>query len=89
MEAQKNPSQVIIITETKWLGRYCIRARQQVNRETGESATEFKRWVNGRFIPAQKRLMPGYWAEVKFYEFELLEKIRQAFAHMMGKQGST
>lgn len=89
MEAQKKPSEVIIITETKWLGRHCIKARQEVNRQTGKTSTEFKRWVNGRYIPAQKKLMPGYWTDVRFYELDLLDKVRQAFAHMIGEQGST
>ena len=83
MTGKNDAARNIIITETKWLGRHCIRAQYRFNNETGNNELTFNRWVNGRFIPAQKKLLPGYWTPVKYYEFELLKKIKRAFAHMI------
>lgn len=87
MEVQKKTRSNTIITETRWIGGRCIKARSAVNKVTGKREVEFKKWVNGRFIPGQHKLMPGYWAEIKFYELDLRKKITNAFAHMLPAGG--
>ena len=83
MNSQNQTSNIVIITETKWVSGRCIKASQKFNQQTGQSETKFTKWVNGRWLPTQKKLMPGYWAEVKFYELDLMDKIRQSFARLL------
>lgn len=86
MKAQNGAVKNVTVTETKWLGRYCIKAQQRFNKQTGNSEITFNRWINGRFIPGENKLLPGYWTPVKYYEFDLLKKIKRGFAHMISAQ---
>ena len=83
MTTHQQPARHIIITETKWLGRYFIKAECKVNRITGQNDVNFKKWINGRWIHSQQKLMPGYWTRVQFHEFELHAKIKKVFSHLI------
>lgn len=83
MQADNKRTQVVVITETKWIGRYCIQARAKIDRQTGMRTVEFVKWINARWVPSQNKLFNGYWTPVKSYEFQLWQKIQKTFAHML------
>lgn len=89
MKPLESHTDFVSITEIKWIGRFCIKCIARVDRQTGEREVTFKKWVLARYVVAQKQLMPGYWTDLHFAEFELRKKIAQAFAHMLeGKEAN-
>lgn len=83
MNLQVKSSKGVVITETKWIGRFCIKATSKIDRETGHVEVTFQKWVNGRYLPTQKKLLNGYWTPVKFHEFDLRQKLQEFFSHML------
>lgn len=83
MNLQAKDSQPVVITETKWCGRFCIKATSKIDRDTGQPDVTFQKWVNARYLPSQKRLINGYWTPVRFQDFDLRKRLQEAFSHML------
>lgn len=84
MKPLESHTHSVTITEIKWFGRHCVKCISSIDRETGKREVTFKRWVHGRFVVAQKKLMPGYWADIHFADVAFREKLATAFVHMYG-----
>lgn len=82
MPTVKTKCHIVNITETRWLGRFCVRCSARINNKTGFRDVRFEKWINARYVVADKKLVPGRWAPISFKDNALGLRLRDVFEHM-------